>query len=106
MSNDLRKIRLVNFDKNDQKELADLLKEAAEEIQNIYGYDTDLTERLYCKINEIEQIETSYDVDKVVQQLSCENCGDCLLEGNCTANLGDGFMEKIREIVKAGGVDE
>ncbi len=49
---------------------------------------------------------TAYDVDKVVEQLSCEKCSDCLLEENCTANFGDGFMEKIREIVKAGGVNE
>ncbi len=58
----------------------------------------------YAKI--IENQPTAYDVDKVVGRLSCENCADCLLEENCTANFGDGFMEKIREIVKAGGVNE
>jgi len=53
----------------------------------------------------LRNIPTAYDVDKVVEQLSCESCEDCLLAENCIANFGDGFMEKIREIVKTGGVE-
>lgn len=54
----------------------------------------------------VDEQPTAYDVDKVVKQLSCEKCSDCQLEENCVANFGDGFMEKIRKIVKAGGVNE
>ncbi len=56
----------------------------------------------------IDDEPTAYDVDKVVEQLNfgkCCDCSlvDCPLEENCVAILCDGFMEKIREIVKAGG---
>lgn len=45
------------MNEEDKKELIDLLNEASEEIQNIYGYDTDLSERLWCKALEIEQLD-------------------------------------------------
>lgn len=61
-------------------------------------------QRLYSLLKSVEELPIAYDVDKVVEQLSCENCKDCPLVENCTANFGDGFMEKIGEIVKAGSV--
>ena len=96
MSNDLisGKMRLIDLDKNEQKELAELLEEAAEEIQNLYGYDTDLSERLYCKVNEIEQVETAYDVDKVVEQIQ-----------NVHLPLAS-QTARIASIVKRGGVND
>lgn len=45
----------------------------------------------------------AYDVDKVVKELSCNECQFCQLQDVCNGNMLDGFMEKICEIVKAGG---
>lgn len=45
----------------------------------------------------------AYDVDNVVKELSCNECQFCQLQDVCNANMLDGFMEKICEIVKAGG---
>lgn len=53
----------------------------------------------------IDNQPTAYDVDKVVEQLSCNECKFCKLRDVCNANMLDGFMEKIREIVKGGGAN-
>lgn len=46
----------------------------------------------------------AYDVDKVVKELSCNECEFCQLQNFCNANMLDGFMKKICERVKAGGI--
>lgn len=48
---------------------------------------------------------TAYDLDKVVEQLSCNECGTCELRDVCNDNMLDVFMTRICEIIKRGGVD-
>lgn len=49
---------------------------------------------------------TAYDVDKVVEKLSCNECSGCELVDVCNGSMDEGFMERIREIVKAGGTHD
>ena len=53
----------------------------------------------------IDEQPTAYDLDKVAERLSCNECESCELRDVCNANMLDGFMEKICEIVKGGGID-
>ena len=54
----------------------------------------------------MEEQPTAYDVDKVVEQLSCNECSGCELVDVCNGSMDDGFMERICEIVKAGGKND
>lgn len=57
-------------------------------------------------VNMLNHAPTAYDVNKVVKQLSCDECETCELICECNGNMFDGFMEKICEIVERGGIDE
>lgn len=52
------------MDEKDKKELIELLNEASEEIQNLYGNETDLSERLWNKAEEIGQL--NWDLTEAV----------------------------------------
>lgn len=63
----------------------------------------------------LEDLPTAYDVDKVVEQLECEEgtvCGHKLINKNCfgcegcdDCKMEDAYRYAI-EIIKAGGIDE
>lgn len=58
------------------------------------------------EIRTLKHYATAYDVDKVVGQLTCEECEKCALINVCNGNMLEGFFETIAEIVRAGGVHE
>lgn len=66
-------MKLIYFDEEDQKELVDILQEAAEEIQNLYGNDIDLTERLYSKATEFEQLEEAIPDKQILKRMITES---------------------------------
>ena len=73
-----------------------------------YMYDlfVDELKGIFCGIvSLIDEQPTAYDLDKVVEQLSCNECGSCELRDVCNDNMLDVFMIKICEIIKRGGVD-
>lgn len=78
----------------------------ADGLSTVTDIREDGTEFTYIPYSEIEEAPTAYDIDKVVEQLSCNECDECELVDVCNANMLDGFMEKICEIVKAGGKDD
>lgn len=67
---------------------------------------TDAYDAIEQCIEAVKEQPTVYDVDKVAEKLSCKECGECELVDVCNGSMDDGFMERICEIIKAGGKND
>ena len=79
----------------------------ADELKLCYtGSDTNKASYLSIR-KMIDTSKTTYDIDKVVEELKCENCESCRFLEVCAGSKYCGKChERIIEIVKQGGVSD